>query len=49
MAMINMQKAAEREEMPGEIEADEPRYPYGRQVLESLPGPAKITDLFTTL
>ena len=29
MAMINMQKAAEREEMPGEIEADEPRYPYG--------------------
>lgn len=29
MPMINMQKAAEREEMPGEIEADEPRYPYG--------------------
>jgi hypothetical protein len=29
MAMINMQKAAEREEMPGEYEADEPRYPYG--------------------
>jgi hypothetical protein len=29
MALINMQKAAEREEMPGEIEYDEPRYPYG--------------------
>jgi hypothetical protein len=29
MPMINMQKPAEREEMPGEIEYDEPRYPYG--------------------
>ena len=29
MPMINMQKPAEREEMPGEYEADEPRYPYG--------------------
>ena len=29
MAMINMKQAAKREEMPGEIEADEPRYPYG--------------------
>jgi hypothetical protein len=27
--MINMQRAPEREEMPGEYEADEPRYPYG--------------------
>lgn len=29
MAMINMKQAAKREEMPGEIESDEPRYPYG--------------------
>ena len=29
MALINMQKPVEREEMPGEIEVDEPRYPYG--------------------
>jgi hypothetical protein len=29
MAMINMQSAPEREEMPGEMEYDEPRYPYG--------------------
>lgn len=29
MAMINMKQAVKREEMPGEIEADEPRYPYG--------------------
>ena len=29
MPMINMQRAPEREEMPGEYEADEPRYPYG--------------------
>ena len=29
MPMINMQKAPEREEMPGEYESDEPRYPYG--------------------
>ena len=29
MALINMQKPVEREEMPGEIEKDEPRYPYG--------------------
>lgn len=29
MAMINMQRAPEREEMPSEIEMDEPRYPYG--------------------
>lgn len=29
MPMINMQKPAEREEMPGEYELDEPRYPYG--------------------
>lgn len=29
MAMVNMKRAPEREEMPGEIEADEPRYPYG--------------------
>lgn len=29
MALINMQSAPEREEMPGEYEADEPRYPYG--------------------
>ena len=29
MAMINMKQKAEREEAPGAIEADEPRYPYG--------------------
>ena len=29
MAMINMKQAAQREEMPGAIESDEPRYPYG--------------------
>ncbi len=29
MPMTNMQRAPEREEMPGEYEADEPRYPYG--------------------
>lgn len=29
MAMINMKSKPEREEMPGEIEGDEPRYPYG--------------------
>lgn len=29
MPMINMKRAPEREEMPGEIEKDEPRYPYG--------------------
>ena len=29
MPMINMQRAPEREEMPGEMEMDEPRYPYG--------------------
>jgi hypothetical protein len=29
MAMINMQSEPEREEMPGEVETDEPRYPYG--------------------
>ena len=29
MAMISMKQEAEREEMPGEIEKDEPRYPYG--------------------
>jgi hypothetical protein len=29
MSMINMKQAAKREEMPGAIEADEPRYPYG--------------------
>lgn len=29
MAMVNMKRAPEREEMPGEIEDDEPRYPYG--------------------
>lgn len=27
--MVNMKSPVEREEMPGEIEADEPRYPYG--------------------
>lgn len=29
MAMINMKSKPEREEAPGEIESDEPRYPYG--------------------
>jgi hypothetical protein len=29
MAMINMKKSPEREEMPGEIEYEEPMYPYG--------------------
>ena len=29
MALINMKRAPEKEEMPGEIEKDEPRYPYG--------------------
>jgi hypothetical protein len=29
MAMIDMKQPAQREEMPGEYEADEPRYPYG--------------------
>lgn len=29
MAMINMKRAPEKEEMPGEIEMDEPQYPYG--------------------
>lgn len=29
MAMINMKQKAEREEMPGEVEMDEPKYPYG--------------------
>jgi hypothetical protein len=29
MAMINMKQEAEREEMPGEVEYDEPMYPYG--------------------
>lgn len=29
MALINMKQQAKREEMPGAIEADEPRYPYG--------------------
>lgn len=29
MAMTNMKSKPEREEMPGEVEADEPRYPYG--------------------
>lgn len=29
MAMISMKQEAEREEMPGEIEYDEPMYPYG--------------------
>ena len=27
--MINMKQKAEREEMPGEVEMDEPKYPYG--------------------
>jgi hypothetical protein len=29
MAMINMKSKPEREEMPGDIEKDEPSYPYG--------------------
>ena len=29
MAMINMMSKPEREEMPGEVETDEPKYPYG--------------------
>lgn len=29
MALINMKQKAEREEMPGEVETDEPKYPYG--------------------
>jgi hypothetical protein len=29
MSMINMKQAVKREEVPGEIESDEPRYPYG--------------------
>lgn len=29
MALINMKQQPKREEMPGTIEADEPRYPYG--------------------
>lgn len=29
MALINMKSKPEREEMLGEIERDEPRYPYG--------------------
>lgn len=29
MAMVNMKSKVEREGMPGEVEADEPRYPYG--------------------
>jgi hypothetical protein len=29
MAMISMKQEAEREEMPGEIEYEEPMYPYG--------------------
>lgn len=29
MALINMKQKPEREEMPGEIDKDEPRYPYG--------------------
>jgi hypothetical protein len=29
MAMINMKQAPEREEKPGEVEMDEPKYPYG--------------------
>jgi hypothetical protein len=29
MAMVNMKRDAEREEMPGEVERDEPQYPYG--------------------
>lgn len=29
MAMVNLKSKPEREEMPGEVEADEPQYPYG--------------------
>lgn len=29
MALINMKQKPEREEMPGEVETDEPMYPYG--------------------
>lgn len=29
MPLVNMKSKPETEEMPGEIEADEPRYPYG--------------------
>lgn len=29
MALVNMKQQPKREEMPGAIEADEPRYPYG--------------------
>lgn len=29
MALINMKSKPEKEEMPGAIEKDEPRYPYG--------------------
>lgn len=29
MAMVSMKQEPEREEMPGEIEADEPQYPPG--------------------
>jgi hypothetical protein len=29
MSMVNMKSKVEREEMPGEVDADGPRYPYG--------------------
>ena len=29
MALVNMKQQPKREEMPGAIESDEPRYPYG--------------------
>lgn len=29
MSLINMKQQPKREEMPGAIESDEPRYPYG--------------------
>lgn len=29
MSMVNMKRKPEREEKPGEVEADEPQYPYG--------------------
>ena len=29
MALVNMKSKPEVEEMPGEVEKDEPRYPYG--------------------
>ena len=32
MALINMKSKPEKEEMPGAIEKDEPRYPYGLQI-----------------